>query len=247
MTTAIAQQPFERFYNLCSTAIWDLFVSGHVENETKESYDFYMDSYNGRHVIAICAGTFTETPYDTGDTKNLGIDKAEWSETLHEDVEIFFSDLSDIIEENEITGVRVVDRKDFFYLEINSPHDLLKLIGLYLDDFDINTLDDITPEDLPERDPELAKLPPDQLAKKLRMMANKAYAGECFEVKSVGHVDIHYFPVTASPTPDTADIALIDAHTAENVAPFSYDLLANTLWGYEGRTTPPLMGLALLH
>lgn len=246
-TTEKEVERFQDFYGLVGSALWDLFLTGHVEEEDRLSYDYFFVPMPDCYFIAICSGSFEEVPHGKSDLQQLSVCKDDWVSDDHDTVNEFFADLNDIVDEHSLSGIVLSDMEDMFTLKANNPLCLLKLIEIYLKKHDVLTLDEIRPEDLNTKSKKMSADDVKNHVKALRKAAQYTWDTDYFSVASPEHISIKYFPVAAAPTIDNADIMLVEAELVEETAPFSLDLIKNTYRDCLGVTPKPHCGLALLH
>lgn len=246
-TTEKEVERFQDFYGLVGNALWDLFLTGYVEEEDRLAYDHFFVPMPDCYFIAICSGSFDEVPNPKVGRQELSVCKDDWVSDDHNTVNKFFADLNDIVDEHSLSGIVLSDMEDMFVIKANNPLCLLKLIEIYLKKHDVLTLDEIRPEDLNTQSKKMTAGEVKDHANALREAAKRTWDTDFFSVAAPEHISIKHFPVAAAPTIDNADIMLIEAELVEETAPFSLDLLKNTYRDCLGITPKPNCGLALLH
>ena len=236
---------YARFYGLAYSALWERFVSGHIEDATSYHYDYYAKDFGDYYVMAFCAGSFKEIPHTEGQ-KRLLVDEDEWNKKRHSHVGAFFDELDEIVKDFELAGIVLEDREDFYAIKISNPRSLLKLIEYYLYKYDVLTLDDIHLGDDGATSAKGNVEDIKDLADLLRGSAADSWGIKSFSVAANEHISIRHLPPNPAPNVDIADIRLIRAEMTEDAAAFSFELLKNTYQDCLGFSVHQSNGLTLL-
>lgn len=240
-------EKFQNFYGLVGSALWDLFLTGHVEEEKKTAFDHFFVPMENYYFIGICSGFFEEVPFGDNGLDLLTVSESEWVKDDHKKIDEFFQSLVDILEEKCLEGIVLEDREDMFILKVSNPFCLVRLIETYVTKHDVLTLDEMRPEDLKQKSKKITPSIVKGLAAELREAAQYSWDTDNYSVSSDKHIDIRYYPPTAAPTIDNSDIILIEAQMVEETAPFSLQLIKNTYADCLGKEPQPHCGLTLLH
>lgn len=231
---------FQDFYGLAGSALWDLFLTGHVEEEQRPCFDNIFVLTADFYAIAFCSGEF-----DT-DSGILKVSEEEWDKNDHGILHEFFESLDSIIKDHSLPGIILQDRENMFSVEVNNPYAMLKLIEIYLDKHDVFTLDDICELTLKEKFRKTTSVAIKKKADQMRSDAAESWGIDNYSVAASEHINISYFPPMMVPTIDNADILMINAQNTEETAPFSLQLLRNTYGDGLGKKPEPHCGLTLL-